>query len=133
MRRIVGTLVFVFMLTSLLVSAQTQQEDVYYRQASILKIFSHAYGYKILYRKSDLNLGEIYVPKGWFLDSAGKAEIVWGNRPSYPYFSVFWVNGEFAHIRIYAVNNLNSPTWGVLSGGREVRERFEIEELDVEF
>ena len=133
MRRIVGTLVVIFLLTSLFVSGQTQKDDAYYKQAPIVKIYSHAYGYKVLYRKSDLKLGEIYVPKSWFLGAAAKAEIVWGSRPSYPYFVVVWVNGEFAHIRIYAVSNLNSPSWGVLEGGAELKDRFEIEELKLEF
>ncbi len=113
--------------------AQTQQADVFVRSAPIMRIYTHALGYKVVYRKSDLALGEFYVPKTWFLHSGGKAELVWGNRQACPYFSMFWVDGRFGYIRLYVLSDLSSDTWGVLTGGTELRDSFDIDDLQIDF
>lgn len=126
-------ILFLFLLQPLRLFSQVPQKDVFVKTAQIIKIYAHVLGYKILYRKSDLTLGEFYVPRSWFRDSAAKGELVWGRSAAYPYFSIFWINGEFDHIRIYAVEDIHSYTWGVLEGGAEMAEFFAIEDLDIEF
>ena len=134
MRKLVVCCVMVFLLASTLLSfSQQNTQDVFYKHAQIVKIYTHMLGYKVVYRKSNLRLGEFFVPMNWFKNSGGKGEIVWGSKPSYPYFSVFWVDGKFNHIRLYVVSNVNSHTWGVLEGGKELIEDFQIEELNIEF
>ena len=130
------TLMFIlllFLLQPLQLFSQVPQKDVFVKTAQIIKIYSHAFGYKVLYRKSDLSLGEFYIPRSWFKDSAAKGELVWGSSSAYPYFSIFWIDGVFDHIRLYLMENINSFTWGVLAGGAEMAEYFDIEELTIEF
>jgi hypothetical protein len=83
---------------------------------------------------SKSQVGEIYVPLTWFnkgIDS--KAEIVYGNERSYPYASIFWVDGKFDHIKIYALNYYESPTWGVLETVTDRTAKFNVEEVPKEF
>ena len=126
-------LLFLFLLQPFRLFSQVPRRDIFVKTAQIIKIYAHVLGYKVLYRKSDLSLAEFYVPRSWFRDSASKGQLVWGQGDAFPYFSIFWIDGEFDHIRLYLLENINSTTWGVLEGGAEMAKYFEIEGLDIEF
>ena len=114
------------------VNAQEQDPKLYVKTVSIMKILNHALGYKVLYLKSSMEVGEFYVPHSWF-KAGGKAELVLGNGPAFPYFSVFYREGEFDHIKIYAADNIGHLSWGRLKRQVGDSSKFEIETLDLEF
>lgn len=114
------------------VSAQEQDPKLYVKTVSIMKILNHALGYKVLYLKSSMEVGEFYVPHSWF-KAGGKAELVLGNGPAFPYFSVFYRDGEFDHIKLYAAENIRHLSWGRLKRQAGDSSKFEVETLDLEF
>jgi hypothetical protein len=114
------------------VNAQEQDPTLYVKTVSIMKILNHALGYKILYLKSTMEVGEFYVPHSWF-KAGGKAELILGNGPAFPYFSVFYRDGEFDHIKIYAAENIGNLSWGRLKRQVGDSSKFDIETLDLEF
>ncbi len=113
--------------------AQEQDTKIFVKTVSIIKIYSNSAGYKVLYLKSNMELGEFYVPMHWFASAAGKAELVWGDQPAYPYFSIFWVDGKYDHIRLYVHKNIDSESWGILKEDSVEKSVFEVEELNLEF
>lgn len=127
---------FLFLAILLLVSAaafaQLQDVKVYVKSVPIIKIYSHSQGYKVLYAKSSMQLAEFYVPHSWF-KAGGKAEIVFGKDPSYPYFSVFYKDGKFDYVRLYVEDNVSSLTWGILKKTGEEEAKFNVQELKLEF
>ena len=114
------------------VSAQQQEPEIYVKTVPIMQILNHSLGYKILYLKSSMDVGEFYVPHSWF-KAGGKAELILGTDPSYPYFSVFYTDGEFDHIKLYAQESIGHLSWGKLRSREGDSEKFDIETLDIEY
>jgi len=133
MKRTVMLVALVFLVLGVFaVSAQEQDPKLYVKTVSIMKILNHALGYKVLYLKSSMEVGEFYVPHSWF-KAGGKAELVIGDTPAFPYFSVFYRDGEFSHVKLYAHENIGHLSWGRLKRQAGDSSKFEIETLDLEF
>ena len=115
-----------------------QESGYYVKTVPISKVYLHNLGYRVVYQKGDLNFGVFYVPKKWF-DLAGsertepKAELVLANEPSIPYFSIFWKDGAFSHVRLYLHKNINDLSYGDLEDPESLNGKFDIESLDLEF
>ncbi len=118
--------------------AAAEESTVFVKTVPIERVYQHRLGYRLAYSKSDLNLGFIYVPHSWFKRPAGtdeepKAELIVGNERAYPYFSIFWRDGEFAHIRLYLKRSLLHRSYGDLDNPELFDDRFEVETLNPEF
>jgi hypothetical protein len=112
---------------------QEQDTKVYVKTVPILKILTCSAGYKVLYVKSDMQVGEIYLPLSWFGKAGGQAEIVFGKDPSYPYFSVFYKDGKFDFIRLYVIDDVKDLSWGILKRTEEELNRFKVDTLKIEY
>jgi len=112
---------------------QEQDAKVYVKTVPILKILSSSEGYKVLYVKSNMQVGEIYLPLSWFGKAGGQAEIVFGKDPSYPYFSVFYKDGKFDFIRLYVIDDVKDLSWGILKRTEEELNRFKVDTLQIEY
>jgi hypothetical protein len=112
---------------------QEQDTKVYVKTVPILKILTCSAGYKVLYVKSDMQVGEIYLPLSWFGKAGGQAEIVFGKDPSYPYFSVFYKDGKFDFIRLYLIDDVKDLSWGILKKTEEELNRFKVDTLKIEY
>jgi len=66
-------------------------------------------------------------------EEATKAELYTGIEPVYPYFSIFWKNGEFSHIRLYLNKNLSHESYGDLENPEDFADKFNVETLALEF
>jgi len=133
MKRTVMLVALIFLVLGVFaVNAQEQDPKLYVKTVGIMKILNHALGYKVLYLKSSMEVGEFYVPHSWF-KAGGKAELILGNGPAFPYFSVFYREGEFDHIKIYAAENIQHLSWGRLKRQAGDSSKFEVETLDLEF
>ena len=95
----------------------------------IMKIYTGELGFRVVYIKNDLTLGEFYVPIDWFGQSNGKGIMIKGIDDSYPYFSVFWYEGKFHSIKIYAKGNLADETWGSLQYRDGLDAKFDVDEI----
>jgi hypothetical protein len=133
MKRTVMLIALLFLILGVFaVNAQEQDPKLYVKTVAIMKILNHALGYKVLYLKSSMEVGEFYVPHSWF-KAGGKAQLILGDTPAFPYFSVFYKDGEFDHIKIYAQENIQHLSWGRLKRQVGDSSKFEIETLDLEF
>ena len=111
----------------------TATPDVFVKTVPVAKIYTHVLGYKVVYVKSTLEMGTLYLPLTWFGKSAGKAMIVWQSPAEPTHFSIFWVDGKFDHIVLYAPENMGSPVWGVLETSEDVTPLFNVDEPKVSF
>ena len=104
------------------------QKDIYVRSFPAEKVFTHKLGYAVLYhRPSGQGYGMIYLPYSWFTRIDGAGQVIFDNNPSYPYFSIFWVGGEFSHIKLYVHANSEDSSWGRLNASAvEVGEKFAV-------
>ena len=107
--------------------------NVYVVTVPILKILSHSEGYKVLYMRSDMQVDELYIPHRWLSKSGGKAEIVFGREPSYPYFSAFYRDGKFDFIRLYVFDDVKDLTWGILRKTEASNAAFGGETLEIKY
>ncbi len=108
-----------------------KKRDVYTKTFAIERIYVCRYGYMVGYRSSDYSLQELYIANKFFAGTTGKASIVWGKGPEYPYLSVTWIDGQVDNIRIYAVDSLSGVY--VLHGtDDELKAKFP-DQLEVKF
>ncbi len=131
MKRAVPILLLLFALSAAF--GQEQDAKVYVKTVPILKIFTSSAGYKVLYLKSDMQVGEIYLPLSWFGKAGGQAEMVFGKDPAYPYFSVFYKDGKFDFIRLYVIDDIKDLSWGILKKTEGELNRFKVDTLQIEY
>jgi hypothetical protein len=110
-----------------------EQPQVYVKSVPILKILSHPEGYKVLYMRSDMKVDELYIPLRWLGKTGGKAEIVFGDDPSFPYFSVFYRDGKFDFIRLYVIDDVRDVTWGILRKTEASNAAFGGDTLEINY
>lgn len=122
-----------FGLVALVAAAVVSADDsaFYPLRLDVVKIYSHADGYRVVYRKGTSGMAELYMPIKWFVPG-GKAELVRANDPSFPYLVVYYKEGKFSHARLYAQANQKDSTWGILDPA-EGKGKFELDELKPEF
>lgn len=135
-KRVLILTVLLFLVFSGLLFAE--DSEYFVKSVPIAKVYTHNLGYRIVYQKSDLNFGVFYVPNRWLTMSdsgteAPKAELFTGITPAYPYFSIFWKNGEFSHIRIYLHRSLSHISYGDLENPADFNDEFDIDTLALEF
>lgn len=116
-------------------SLYAAESDMFVKTVPITKVYLYNEGFRIVYLKSNLEFGVFYVPMEWFGTSAdSKAEVVYDMNPAFPYFSIFWEEGEFHHIRLYLEKNRDAPSWGDKPLTDEIASRFKnTETLELEF
>lgn len=107
--------------------------DVFGVSRSIAKVYASRFGYKVLFYKGTTDVGVFYLPLEWFGKAGGKGEIVWGLDPSYPSFTVFYIDGKFSHIRLYLIKDLKDQSWDVFSPSEAEQRRFDIDTLDITY
>ena len=128
--RVIAVLILLFCCAAVFAA----ESEYFVKSVPILKIYPHRDGYRIVYMKSNSDLAVFHVPLNWFgSDPASKAQIVYGNEPAYPYFSIFWKEGEFDHIRLYLEKNKSAASWGDIPDTANLKEKFDIETLDLKF
>jgi hypothetical protein len=132
MKRATLLLALILFLATIIAAQAQEQPKSYVKTVPILKVLAHTLGYKVLYLKSSLEVGEVYIPYEWF-KAAGKAEVVFGGERSYPYFSVFYKDGRYSFIRLYLKENIKDITWGRLPPQEGDSAKFDIDELVLAF
>ena len=135
MKKLILLIVIFMLIASSGVFAEASK--YYVKTIQIIKVYDHTMGYRVVYMKSNFDLHVLYLPKEWFKVAAEtgedpKAELVTGIDSSYPYFSVFWEEGAFSHIRLYLHSNLMHESWGDMNQGEEMAEKFNVETLKLE-
>lgn len=104
--------------------AQSTQSPLFYESFSIIKIYSMQEGYRVIYRDPGGALQDLYVPISWFGTGTSKAVLISGESRSYPYFSIYWLNGKFDYIKLYVKASYDDPSWGILPLGFDATGKF---------
>jgi hypothetical protein len=122
----------IVVLIAILACAVAADSSAFYPvRIDVVKVYSHAEGFLVLYRKGSSDVASVYIPARWFV-SGGKAELVRGQDSSFPYMTVFYKNGQFDHLRLYVLADQTDLTWGILSPS-EGKGKFDSDDLKLEF
>ena len=95
-------------------------------------VYQHSLGYKVEYNDSELYFQEAYLPGRWFTNAAGMGEIIYSMDKSVPYMVIYYVNGEFDHVRLFVHENPYHSSWDQLPAGADLTEGSSVETLDIE-
>lgn len=116
-------------------SSDENEDDFYYINLTLEKIWPYRAGYVVQYRKGINRIGRLYLPNEWFSSSAGKGEII--KLPpglSWPSLSVYYKNGEFSHVRLYVHRVNTHSTWGVVPQNVNIDSSFDnVDTLKIDF
>jgi hypothetical protein len=138
MRKILFTAIVIGMLAVIPAIAQEipedQKSEFYYINVPIEKVFMHQKGYAVQYRTGTTKRGMAYIPVDWFKDPGGKGDLIYlSSGTQWPYLTVFYKNGEFDHLRLYIREERTHETWGNIPSNAKIDDRFEVEEITLEF
>lgn len=107
------------------------ESDMYPVRVDVTRVYVHAQGYKVVYRKGQASFAEAFIPTAWFIPG-GKAMLVQSRGPQYPYMVVFYkADGSFSHVKLYVLRNMRDSTWGSIEG--DPGDKFKVETLKLEF
>jgi len=119
--------------TLLLGQVRERPESIVVKTKRIERILGHRLGYQVFYLKGNQRLGSFYAPNSWFNQSGG-GEMIFGDRPEYPYFRVVYVDGEIDLVRLFVRRGRGHLTWGRLRGDdAEIEPLFNIDTPNIEF
>ncbi|GHU23316.1 hypothetical protein FACS1894172_00660 [Spirochaetia bacterium] len=109
------------MVAALPVMAQDRgtASEFYYVKVPVEKIYPTGFGYVVTYRAQDYHVEYAVLPFDWFT-VGGKAELVTTAGSTWPYLTVFYQNGEFSHVRLYARSDRGHKTWGNVYGNLDI-------------
>ncbi|HUV08426.1 MAG TPA: hypothetical protein VMX75_11895 [Spirochaetia bacterium] len=134
MQKIIFTAILLSLLICSLSAFGQQKKDIYAKSSPIVKILAHKLGYQVYFIRQDATLGNFYVPIEWFRKSVGKGAIIWGNEPSYPYFTIVYEEKKFSYVKLFLKEDARDNSWGVLRAEiDEVKDKFNLESLEIEF
>lgn len=110
-----------------------RKSEYYYINISLEKVVPHTLGYIVTYRKGNFDFAESYLPIKWFSGAASKGELIrLSGSAAWPYLSVFYKAGKVDHVRLYVRREIGHSSWGALPSGRNVDDRFNVEDLVLE-
>jgi hypothetical protein len=113
--------------------AENQPSNLYVKSFPIAVVNVAREGYRIVYMKGDMTYHVFYCPIDWFTQgAAGKGEVLYGSGAAFPYFSVFWEDGQFSHIKLYLHSNRTHISWRDLPPG-DYSGSFNVEAPDISF
>lgn len=105
-------------------SADTKTSTMYYQTLRILKIYPMKAGYQVAYLTPVGTVHDTYIPISWFGTGTGKAVLVAGQDPAYPYMAVYWNNDKFDYVILYVKSNPSDSSWGEVPQGYDPVSKF---------
>lgn len=107
------------------------ESDLYPVRVDVSRVYSHAQGYRVVYRKGATSFAEVYIPVEWFV-AGGKGMLLRGTGPQYPYMVVYYrPDGSFSHVKLFVLANMRDASWGVIEG--DPGDRFKVDTIKLEF
>jgi len=130
-------LIIVLFLSALIIPVFAQNnanEVMYYVNVPVEKIYPSSQGYIVQFRSSSI-IRTIGIPNEWFTEAGGRADLVYLPTGSdWPTMSVFYKNGEFSHIRLYAHRAKSHWTWGSIPLGTDLSRFFvDSESFEIQY
>jgi len=114
---------------------EENQSEYYYVNITLERIYLYRAGYVIQYRKGINRIGTLYLPHEWFSSAAAKGELVYLPRgKEWPTLTIYYKDGEFSHVRLYAHKWRGHSTWGVVPMSANLDSHFkDIDTLKIEY
>jgi hypothetical protein len=112
-------------------SVHADTSQFYPVRVDVVKIYQHSDGYGVVYRKGSVDTAIAYIPIKWFTPG-GKAELITGEGPAYPYMVVYYKDGKFDHVKLYVQASPKDPSWGILAPSEGVG-KFDGDDIKLEF
>lgn len=113
--------------------AESLESNLYFKSYPLSVVNVSSEGYRLIYMKSDMSYHVFYCPMDWFRGTDGKGEILYGSGPVFPYFTVFWEDGQFSHIKLYLHQDRHHSSWRDLPLGRDYSDKFNVSEPQLAF
>ena len=115
----------------------SEESEFYYYSVPIEKVYAYRLGYMVVYRRNSNLLGRTYIPHTWFTragDSAKGELVMLGSGKEWPTMTVYYLNGEFSHVRLRLRKEWAHESWGIVPLSMNLDEYFEnVEEIKMEF
>jgi hypothetical protein len=114
--------------------ASADESEYYYINVPIVKVYSHAMGYQVIYKVGSTRTASAYLPMSWFdyPNSPNKVDYGWG--PTFPYMTVFYKEGKMSHVRLHLNWDINDSRWGIFDQTVDGKALFEgVKELKLQF
>jgi len=126
MKRVIFALVVLAAVSPIFAQNNSNESsNMYYINVRVERIYPSSEGYIVQYQKSNTQLGIVGIPLEWFNDAAGRAELL--QLPAganWPTMSIFYVEGEFSHVRLYVHRVKSHRTWGAIPQGADLSRYF---------
>jgi hypothetical protein len=112
----------------------SEESDMYYSTATVIKAFPHKLGYYIIYRSpTSLKSSEFFIPKEWFDRRDSRAVLNLTDQNISPYLAIMTKAGKFDHIRITLPKDVSNGVWGTLTSMVPYNDKFTATELKLEY
>ena len=113
---------------------ENRPESIVVKTKRIEKILGHRLGYRVFYIRADQSLASFFAPNSWFNTAGGAGEMIFGDGPEYPYFQVYYLDGEIDLVRLFVRRSRRHLSWGTLRGDPAVIEpQFDVDRPNIEF
>jgi hypothetical protein len=117
----------------LLAQEQGEGDSLFCVTIPAYKIYPHSKGYIFTYRKNSIEIGRLFLPYEWFWKKPGANEelgkgVLVTLRPGntvWPHVSIFYRNGEFSYVKLYARRETSHESWGLSSSADGFDAAFE--------
>jgi len=135
MKKLIFAVIFLAVISPVFAQSNTNTEtNMYYVNVSLEKVYPTNEGYILIYR-TQRGMATIGIPNRWFVEAAGKAGVMkLPTGSSWPSLSIFYVDGEFSHVRLYVHPMRGHMSWGNMPLGANISSYFpEGDTLDIKF
>lgn len=112
---------------------ESNSSRMYYVNLPVVKVFSHRLGYRVIYRRANFEMAEIYLPSAWFSPRVGKALLRHAPVRVDPYLSFFMEGNTLTYVKLTLPRSLSSPVWGTLKSPSEYDDKFDVQFQSPEF
>lgn len=127
-------LISIMLFSAAFLFCQEEEQDIFVKTVRLNKVYTHPSGYKVQYfSDGGFDSHSVYLPAEWFYTAGGKGDLIWGEEKTYPYMDVFWIDGEFSHVRLYLPSYTDHIAWGVLEEPDATDTFSSTEEVKLEF
>ena len=110
------------------------ESDVYFFNFTIERVYTHRLGYVVVYRNNANRIARTYLPREWFASMGGRGAIAFlSSGREWPSMSVFYRDGEFSHVLLRLRRNRGHETWSVFSSHVNIDDRFNLDEIRLQF
>jgi hypothetical protein len=102
-----------------------ENPNMYYINVRVERVYPSSEGYIVQYQKANSQIATLGIPLEWFIDAGGRAELLLlPAGTNWPTMSIFYVNGEFSHVRLYVHRVKSHKTWGIIPQGADLSRYF---------